>query len=960
MDYKEITAKWQKAWKEAKVYEVEPNEREGMLVTAAFPYVNAPQHMGHLRTYGSADTYARYKRMRGLNVLYPMGFHATGTPILAFAKRIANNDQDLIGEMRRHYHIPEEDIRRMVDPLFIANYFVNEMEGGMRLAGYGIDWRRKFVSIEPMFSKMVEWQFLMLKEKGYITQGRHPVGWCTNENNAVGQHDTKHDVQPEIERITAVKFRDPESGIFFPCATYRPETIYGVTNIFVNEGLDYAIAKIGDERLYLSKDAAKMLEYQFGIQIEKEIKGRDLLGKRAVNPINKEEVVVLPGFFVKSDVGTGVVMSVPSHAPFDYVALERLKAKGYPVPKMEYRKLIEIEPLGNMTIGRSLSDVATGQTKPLHPEIPALAYLEILNTNPDAIDDMIEFATKLAYREESHWGKMMVGKYAGSTEPEARDRIKADLIASGDAFDIYTISNSEPVICRCGTRVIVKMVENQWFINYGDPEWKEEVRNALKGMRIFPEKYRLTFEKVVEWIDVRSAEREQGLGTRFPFNREHIIESLSDSTIYMSLYTYSHLLKEAKVQPEQLKPEFFDHVYLGKGSQDEVAASTGIDSMLVKRCRESYDYWYGNTARFSGPDLIWNHLTMYIFNHVALFGREKWPKEIVTNGMVTYEGEKMSKSLGNIVPLKEGLERHGVDPLRFVLIAGADLDTETDFSVEAIGSVTSRNAFLAKAIESLSTMRSKELSHMDYWLYSKLNSKIKRVTELMDSISLKNAYTDAYFNSVAELKLYMERGGSNEIVVRDFLESVVLMMAPIMPHIAEEFWHALGKQSFVVGERWPQFSEQMINPEEEAIEDMISNTINDIMQGIALSGKIDANKGKKVSEVRLIVADDWKLKAYNALAAAKSMQAAMQDKSVGEIGKEELAKFLGQFAKRMQSLTPMKDIGSASVIAGFKDASQYISEKVGAQVVVEGEKESKSQRAARALPDKPSIDISWK
>ncbi|MDE1810511.1 MAG: leucine--tRNA ligase [Candidatus Micrarchaeota archaeon] len=959
MDYNQIAAKWQSAWKDAKVYEVEPNEKEGMLVTAAFPYVNAPQHMGHLRTYGSADTYARYKRMRGLNVLYPMGFHATGTPILALAKRIANNDQELIDEFKRHYRIPEEDIRKMSDPVFIANYFVKEMENGMRLAGYGIDWRRKFVSIEPLFSRMVEWQFLMLKEKGYITQGRHPVGWCTNENNAVGQHDTKHDVQPEIEKITAVKFKDPDSGILFPCATYRPETTYGVTNIFVNENLDYSIVKIGEDRLYLAKDAAKMLEYQFGITVEKEMKGRDLLGKRAVNPINGETVPVLPGFFVKGDVGTGVVMSVPAHAPFDYVALERLKAKGYPVPKMEYRKLIEIEPLGGMTIGRSLSDVATGQVKPVHTDIPALAYLEVLNTNPDAIDDMIEFATKLAYREESHWGKMIVGKYSGMSEPEARDRIKADLIAANEAFEVYTLSNSEPVICRCGTRVIVKIVENQWFINYGDEAWKEGVRKALKDMRVYPEKYRSTFEKVVEWIDVRSAEREQGLGTKFPFNPNHIIESLSDSTIYMSLYTFFHIIKSNGIRPEQLNADFFNYVYLSKGSPDSVSASTGIDSMLVKRCRESYDYWYGNTARFSGPDLIWNHLTMYMFNHVALFERRNWPKAVVTNGFVTYEGEKMSKSLGNIVPLKEGLEKYGTDPLRFVLIAGADLDTETDFNMEAVGSVTSRNEFISRTIASLATMRSKELSHMDYWLYSKLNAKIKRVTELMDSISLKNAYTDAYFNSVAELRLYTERGGSNEIVVREFLEAVVLMMAPIMPHVAEEFWHMLGKESLVVGERWPEANESMVSAEEETIEDMISTTVNDIVQGVSLSSKIDANKGKKVSEIRLIIADDWKLKAYNSLATHKEMQKTMQDAALSEINKETLAKFLGQFAKRMKSLTPMPEMGSASSLAGFKDAAGYISDKVGAPVVVELEKDSKSMRAQRALPDKPSIDISW-
>src|SRR5271154_5937853 len=96
IDYKEIEKKWQKAWNDSKVFEVEPNDKKPLLVTAAFMYVNSPLHIGHARTYGTSDAYSRYMRMTGFNVLYPMAFHATGTPLLAFAKRIKNNDGELI------------------------------------------------------------------------------------------------------------------------------------------------------------------------------------------------------------------------------------------------------------------------------------------------------------------------------------------------------------------------------------------------------------------------------------------------------------------------------------------------------------------------------------------------------------------------------------------------------------------------------------------------------------------------------------------------------------------------------------------------------------------------------------------------------------------------------------------------------------------------------------------------
>jgi leucyl-tRNA synthetase len=959
LDYKVIEPKWQKAWSDAKIFEVDPDEREGLLVTAAFPYVNAPQHIGHMRTYGTADLFARYKRMRGINVLFPMGIHATGIPIISFAKRIANNDQELIDELRV-FHVPDSDIKQMTDPKYIVDYFIPLTEDVMKRAGYGIDWRRKFVSIEPLFSKFVEWQFQNLNKNGVLVTGKHPVGWCPNENNAVGQHDTKHDVHPEIEEMTVIKFKDPDSGTFFACATLRPETLYGVTNIFVGEKVDYVIAEINGESYYLSKDSADNLQYQFGIKVTGQVSAPELLKKTAVNPINGKRVPVLPGYFVKSDMGTGVVMSVPTHAPFDYAALERLKVSGYPLPSMEYVKVLEIEPVKGVTVGRSLSDVSAGEAKAEHPEIPALAALEVLHTNPNAIDDMLEFATKLLYREESHWGKMVVGDYKGMPEPEARGRIKADLLKGANAFEILALGNAAPVYCRCGTRVVIKVVEDQWFLNYGDKGWKESVKGMFGDVKLFPEKYRHTFENVFDWLDLRAVERAQGLGTSFPFNPKHIIESLSDSTIYMAFYTFVHTLRSSGVKPEQLKPEFFDYVLLSKGDADKVSSSTGIDSMAIKKCKESFEYWYKNTSRHSGPDLIPNHLTMYLFNHVALLPKQFWPKQIVVNGFVNYEGEKMSKSLGNIIPLVDGIDRYGADPLRFLEMAGAELDTETEFSTTGIESVRSRNEYLCKLIQDLPTMKSAELSHIDYWLYSKLNAKIRDATECMESMRLKEAYTRIYYNSVSELRWYFERGGGNALALRDFLEAVTLMFAPVMPHVSEEFWHMLGKSTFVAKERWPESNAQMINEGEEEMEEQIRQTAEDIDQSIALTAKIDANKGKKLGEIRIIVANDWKTKAFNLLASTKSIQQVMGDKGLSAIDRAVLSKFLAQFSKNIKSLAPVKDISCDAVLGSFLEAKGYLGKRFGVGVEVEREDKSKSPRAQRALPGKPSIDLSWR
>ncbi len=568
INYQEIEKKWQQAWADAKIFEVEPSDKESLMVSAAIPYVNAPPHMGHVRTYATPDVYARYMRMKGINVLYPFGFHATGTPVVGFAKRIAKGDTELINELKI-FHVSDSDIAQMTSPEFIADYFIKQQEFEWRKAGLGIDWRRKFISTEPMFSKMIEWQFMRLKEKGYLTKGTHPVGWCTNENNAVGQHDTMHDVQPKIEEVVAIKFKDSASNVYFPCTTYRPETIYGVTNIFIKEDATYVIVQINGDQYYMSKEASFVLSHQFDIVIKGEIAGTDLLKKKAINPITKEEVPVLPGFFVKLDVGTGIVMSVPAHAPFDYAALERLKSGGYSMPAMEYKKIIDVEQKAG-SIGKSLESSALGGKRGnvMHRNIPALAYLELMGTDQNAMEEQLEIATKAAYKEESHYGVMLVGKYTGKAEPEARDALKDDMTKEKSAFVMFTIANPEPVVCRCGYKVIVNIVKDQWFINYGDENWKAQARKALASMKVYPEKYRKTFESLVDWIDERATESAQGLGTKFPFNPEHIIESLSDSTIYMTYYTYIPLLRASGVKPEQLKPEFFDYIVNSIGDVD--------------------------------------------------------------------------------------------------------------------------------------------------------------------------------------------------------------------------------------------------------------------------------------------------------------------------------------------------------------------------------------------------------
>ena len=176
-DYKphEIEKKWQKKWNESQIFQAEPDKREKFFITIPYPYLNGNLHAGHTRTFTIGDVVARHKRMLGYNVLYPMGFHVTGTPIVGLAELIANRDPQTMDVYQRLHGIPGDILPTLDTPEKIVDYFKLESEKAMRNIGYSIDWRRKFTTTDPTYKKFIEWQYIRLEEKGLIVKGSHPV-----------------------------------------------------------------------------------------------------------------------------------------------------------------------------------------------------------------------------------------------------------------------------------------------------------------------------------------------------------------------------------------------------------------------------------------------------------------------------------------------------------------------------------------------------------------------------------------------------------------------------------------------------------------------------------------------------------------------------------------------------------------------------------------------------------------
>ena len=840
INWNEIETKWRKVWNDSKDFETNPNEKQKKFITVAYPYPNSPQHIGHGRTYTLADVHARYYRMKGYNVLFPMGFHYTGTPVLGMAKRIQNQEKEILDGLRNVYHVPEDAIKTFVEPIKIADYFHEEIKSGMIEMGYSIDWRREFTTIVPGYQKFIEWQITTLKENGRIIQGSHPVGWCPDDGNPVSQHDTMGDVEPKIDdKNFLVKFNFGE--FIFPVTTLRPETIFGVTNLWVNPNVTYKKVQVDDKVWICSEACAKKISFfEKQVEIIGEINGNEIVGKLAINHDGRE-IPILPADFVEPEMGTGLVMSVPAHAPKDYQALMDLKSQNHELA-------LKIEPI-------------TIISTPDYGEFPAKEICEKLGVS-NQTDDKLEEATKDLYAKEFSDGKLneKCSQFNNEKVQFGRDKVRSYLEEKG-TLEKFPILENAPVKCRCGAECVVKILNNQWFLNYGDEEWKNLARNCFDEMNILPNNIKTEFNEVIDWLHERACARQQGLGTTLPWDKDWIVESLSDSVIYMAYYTISRFVNDGTVSPDNLTKEFFDYILLDKGDIKLAASTSKLAEDIINTMKKEFNYFYPVDSRHSGRDLVQNHLSFFVLNHVAVFEKKLWPQEIVVNGSVMMDGAKMSKSMGNIIPLRTAIRDHGADPIRLAIISSAELLQDADFNMESVTGIQSKLESLLEECSRLENTPLPELQAEDRWILSKLQSLIGTVTESVEKMRLREGLHDILFSFESDLSWYHKRVQAKD---RDDINGIlykinsarVAMLSPFAPHIAEEMWQKLGNNTLASKTQWPEFSDDNVDATSIQSENLLKSTIDDIANIL----KVTKITPKKI--VLYVTSDSTKKKIY--------------------------------------------------------------------------------------------------
>ncbi|BHF72933.1 hypothetical protein SprV_0401600500 [Sparganum proliferum] len=894
-----IETKVQEQWAAERLFEVDAssdvhNKREKFFVTFPYPYMNGRLHLGHAFSLTKAEFAASYQALKGKSVLWPLGFHCTGTPIKASADKLAQEiaqygcppvfpvhieqqtpavqEQNTIevnkskskkskavaktGGMKYQWQIlasvgiPAEEIPKFTDPAYWLEYFPRVTMTDLKKLGIKADWRRSFITtdVNPYYDSFVRWQYLHLKQSRLVRYGKRYTIFSPKDNQPCMDHErtvgegvvpmeyTLIKLQIVSELPQKLKTIDPaKEPVFLLAATLRPETMYGQTNCWLHPTIEYVAvrSKRYSSIFLVTRRAALNMAYQDLLDPERPghldivatFTGEELFGLRLRSPLTvyKEGIYTLPMLSVSAAKGTGVVTSVPSDAPDDFASLRDLKNKQafrekYRITDEMVLPFEPVEIIETPSLGRLAAPTVVEQMK--------------IQSQNDR--EKLQEAKEKVYRLGFYDGVLLLGKYSGEKVQNAKKLIQKELVDANEAFIYY--EPEKPVVTRSGDDAVVSLCD-QWYLDYGDEAWKAAARVALAKVNIHDEA-RNNMDATLDWLHEHACSRTYGLGTRLPWDDKWLIESLSDSTIYMAYQTIAHLLHggnldgshcgPAMIEPEHMSPAVWDYIFLGKGDPAKLAKETYTTTTVeaLQRLRREFLYWYPVDLHVSGKDLLSNHLTFYLYNHVAMWPKEPqmWPVGIRANGLLLLNSEKMSKSTGNFLTLSDALAKYSADGLRLALADAGDSleDANMEESMAEAGLLRlyALYEWISTTIEvlknSASSFRSGDFSvHADRIFENDINRTIKLVDEHYAAQNYKEALKVVFYEFQACKDRYREvcqtKGMHVDLVTR-YIETQTLMLSPICSHICEHIWrNLLMKKTSVFRSTWPKLTSPVNN-----------------------------------------------------------------------------------------------------------------------------------------------------
>ncbi|EGN94714.1 hypothetical protein SERLA73DRAFT_96086 [Serpula lacrymans var. lacrymans S7.3] len=860
---KALEKKYQEKWTQENLFEVNaPSQEElvGLSVaeirekypkwfgTFPFPYMNGSLHLGHAFTISKIEFAAGYQRLLGKRVLFPHGFHVTGMPIKA--KTVEEKPSEAVAapavvgkatkgkiaakstghtyqfQIMESIGVPRSEIKKFADPYYWLTYFPPICKEDNNSFGSRIDWRRSFMTTDanPFFDAFVRWQINKLHDLGKIRFGERYTIYSPKDGQPCMDHDRQDGEGHGPQEYTAVKMEVVEWSeaakaeiegkvggrkVFLVAATLRPETMYGQTNCFVGTAIKYGVFAINQTEAYVcTYRAARNMAFQ-GISTPRgnidqllELDGIKIVGTKikapfAINP----EVYVLPMDNVLSTKGTGVVTSVPSDSPDDYQTLVDLRKKP---------EFYKIDPKW------ASIDPVPVITTPTYGDLTAPTLVKQLKIQSQKDTKQLAEAKEIAYKEGFYSGTMLVGEFKGESVQDAKPKVRASMIESGVA-----LAYAEPeglVISRSADECVVALMD-QWYLDYGEPSWRAQAERLVAKMDTYGSETRNAFEATLGWLNKWACARTYGLGSKLPWDPQFLVESLSDSTIYMSYYTVAHLLHGGDitgsklgplaVTPHQMTDEVWEYIFCN-GPWPEPAP---LPREKADKLRHEFNYFYPLDIRSSGKDLVPNHLTFAVYNHAAIFSEDKWPLSMRTNGHLMLNGKKMSKSTGNSLTLRESIEKFGADATRLSLADAGDGVEDANFDEKTANAnilrVHTLLSWCEEMIKDQATLRQgPRNSYHDRVFEEEINDLINITKGHYEATSYKDALKFGFYELQTARDWYREVTadiGMHGELVQYWIRIAALLASPIAPHFAEHIWSTiLQEPKSIQLARWPE------------------------------------------------------------------------------------------------------------------------------------------------------------
>ena len=792
-NFGEIEKKWQSKWESENAFKVtEDPDKEKYYVLEMFPYPSGKLHMGHVRNYSIGDVLARYKRMKGFNVLHPMGYDSFGLP----AENAA--------------------IKNGTPPADWTYSNMDEMTAQLKELGLSYDWDRIVATCKPDYYRWMQWIFIQFYKKGLAYKKDNPVNWCpscqtvlANEQVVDGKCErckspvTKKSLSQWYFKITdyadrlleklpgwpekvktmqrnwigkshgaQITFKidgfDKDMDIY----TTRADTLYGVTYMVMAPEHPYL-----QEMVAGTEYEAAVNEYVEKVQHMSDIdrtstsneKTGVFTGRYAINPINGKKVPIFISDYVLMGYGTGAIMAVPAHDTRDFDFAKKFDCEIIPVvdpgdPEIDLNNLTE-------------AFVAEGT-------MINSGFMDGMN-NKDAIAAMIKHVEEEGFGKETtnyklrdwlisrqrYWGTPIPMIYCEDCgwNPEKEENLPVllpedvEFTGKGES-PIATSKTFQNAVCPCcgkpATREIDTMdtfLDSSWyFLRYCDASNENEAFN---------------FDKVKYWMNV-----DQYIG-----GVEHAILHLMYARFFqMALYD------------------------LGLVSTEEPFKNLLTQGMVTKG---------------------------------------------YTNEKGEYLVAKMSKSIGNVVSPAEIISKYGADTARMFILFAAPPERELEWSDQGVeGSYRFINRVYRMVYDFARDYKVGDGSYeirndADKNLNYVMNYTIKKVS---DDIGERFNFNTA-ISSIMELvnEMYKYRDGEiNEALYGTAVRNLVVMLAPFVPHVTEEMWEHLEQEGSVHNQMWPEFDESALVKDTVEIVVQINGKIKEKMN---IAGDLSREEMQKVA-----------------------------------------------------------------------------------------------------------------